>query len=239
MKYLIQTIEGEIKHDFSFTLLQSFDYYKWLGEPKEYKLSDNILNEKGWIPIGTVEFVIEYLKTNYGLEPKPINIPEELRKPIFTQRTIFYGDETLLKELNPKFRYFVKSEDGIKKFTDIMYTSQELENGKYLYSELVDIESEYRCFVFDNRLVGMQNYSGEFTTFPDMSDIHSMISEYKSSPVSYTLDIGVLESGETVIIEVHDFFSCGLYGFDDMALLPMMYSRWFIEYLRKNNMNIE
>jgi len=56
--------------------------------------------------------------------------------------------------------------------------------------------------------------------------IKQMIQDYKSAPKAYTLDVGINEKG-TFIIECHTFFSCGLYGFTDYKLLPLMFiSAW-------------
>ncbi len=38
-------------------------------------------------------------------------------------------------------------------------------------------------------------------------------------------------SGDTVVLEVHDFFSCGLYGFNDLQKLPLILYSWY------NNIN--
>ena len=35
MDFLIQTVKGKVRHDFSFTLLESIEYQKWIG--KNYK----------------------------------------------------------------------------------------------------------------------------------------------------------------------------------------------------------
>ena len=54
-----------------------------------------------------------------------------------------------------------------------------------------------------------------------------MIKNYTTSPKAYTLDIGVNKKDGTFVIEVHNFFSCGLYGFSDHKLLPLMFiSGW-------------
>jgi hypothetical protein len=72
--------------------------------------------------------------------------------------------------------------------------------------------------------------------FPDVQKINTeMIPAYKSAPVAYTLDIGIirrLSDFDTVVIECHDFFSCGLYGFADHKVYPHMLHRWFNDYLK-------
>ena len=73
-----------------------------------------------------------------------------------------------------------------------------------------------------------------FTLFPDVRRIKDMINTYtlyNQSPIAYTLDIGINDKG-TFIIEIHDFFSCGLYGFANHSKLPFMFYRWFHEYIK-------
>jgi hypothetical protein len=87
-------------------------------------------------------------------------------------------------------------------------------------------------------MVGLQHYCGDFTLFPIVAAIENMIARYKSAPIAYTLDVGVssVPYKSTFVIEVHDFFSCGLYGFMDATKLPFMFSRWFHNYV--NNVQI-
>jgi hypothetical protein len=223
MKYLIQTIDEKVKHDFSFTLLESIEYQNWLRNDNSFSavLSDNILIPN-LIPIGNVEFVCNYLNKYYGLIPKPKNIPIELMAYNFTGRTVINGTE---KDINGK--QFVKSNDKIKSFTEICKTAPK---GNYQISELINIESEWRAFVYEGKLVGLQNYSGKFDVFPDVNKIQEMILAYTSQPVAYTLDVAISNSN-TVIIEVHDFFSCGLYGFSNHTILPFMFSKWFNSFI--------
>src|SRR5208337_2704947 len=95
MKFLIQKIDKEIVHDFSFTLLESIKYKNWYSNSKDYKVKfidsgynadenksyinfNNSLLYKQYIPIGSVNFVTLYLQQFYGITPKPINVPIEL-----------------------------------------------------------------------------------------------------------------------------------------------------------------
>lgn len=59
-----------------------------------------------------------------------------------------------------------------------------------------------------------------------------MIEEYKEAPIAYTLDVAITDKGDTVVLEVHDFFSCGLYGFNDYRKLPYMLHRWYVNYIK-------
>ena len=231
MRFLIQTIDGKIKHDFSFALEQSWEFDKWL-HPNDcfiIRTSDSVPDKHDdCIPVGSVEFVSEFLKKHYGLTPKPKNIPEELLFPEFTGRNVFNGTHRDIVGLK-----FVKSNTKIKHFTEICTKAPK---GHYQISDLIDIKSEWRAFVYRNKLVGLKNYSGEFDIFPNVDKIKAMIQTYKSQPIAYTLDVAIDENDNTVIIEVHDFFSCGLYGFSEYKILPHMLSNWFFSFV-KNNTN--
>jgi hypothetical protein len=223
MRFLIQTINGKVKHDFSFTLLESIEFQKWLRKDESFEVCfTDKRTSPGYIPIGSVEFVSKYIFDYYKIIPKPKNIPIELMDKNWTGRTVINGTE---KDIVG--RKFVKSNDKIKSFTEICKTAPE---GNYQISDLIYIESEWRAFVFEGKLVGLQNYSGEFDVFPNVDKIKEMINAYKSQPVAFTLDVAI-SNNDTVIIEVHDFFSCGLYGFSEHKILPFMFSKWFYSFV--------
>ncbi len=219
MNFLIQTIGGDVKHDFSFTLIESCDYHAWLGNDISFYLSDTRIG--GYIPIGSVEFVTDYLYRYYEKFPKPRNVPESLFK--YAGRNIFNGTKKDIKKGD-----FVKSNDMIKSQTNFISDGKFIyPKGNYQISEVIEIESEWRAFIFKGRLVGLQNYGGDFRMFPDVSRIEKMIKDFKG-PIAYTLDVSL---PGTKVVEVHDFFSCGLYGFNDKCL-PFMFSQWFYEFTR-------
>lgn len=223
MKFLIQTINGKVKHDFSFTLLESIDFQNWLRNDKSFKVcfTDEPIMPN-YIPIGSVEFVSKYINDYYGITPKPKNIPLELIGKNWTGRAVINGTEKDI--IGEKF---VKSNDKIKSFTEICKSAPE---GNYQISDLINIESEWRAFVYEGKLVGLQNYSGEFDIFPNVDKIKAMINVYKTQPIAFTLDVAI-SNNDTVIIEVHDFFSCGLYGFAEHKILPFMFSKWFYSFV--------
>ena len=224
MKFLIQTYNGMIKHDFSLALITSIEYNNWLSNNNtfEYILTESDIYPN-CIPIGSVEFVCNYLNTYYNLQPKPKNIPIELMDYQWTNRLVINGTE---KDIVGQ--KFIKSNDGIKQLTTI---GDSAPIGNYQISDIIDIQSEWRAFVYKGELVGLNNYLGEFDLFPDVNRIKQMIKAYKTQPISYTLDVAISD-GKTVIIEVHDFFSCGLYGFSNYKILPYMYTNWFFNYIK-------
>lgn len=226
MKFLIQTIDGRVRHDFSFTLLESIEYQKWLNTDNSievYFTDEKTISD--CVPIGSVEFVSKYLYDYYELIPKPINIPFELMDNKWTGRNVINGIEKDI--IGEKF---VKSNDKIKSFTEICNSAPK---GNYQISDVINIDSEWRAFVYNGKLVGIQNYSGEFDIFPDVNKIRKMINTYKNQPIAYTLDVAI-SKGNTVIIEIHDFFSVGLYGFTNHKILPFMFSNWFYSFIKNN-----
>lgn len=266
MKFLIQKIEGEIRHDFSFTLLESIRFKKWLSYDKivvkfaeTYEITDPDMiypnpfksYHKDYVPVGSVDFVTDFLMYFYNIYPKPINVPEELFP--YAKRAIFNDNHLGLKQYSTG-KWFVKSNDGIKKFAEVLKLDDkhlikkisnvsEFDNnlywnipeGNYQISEFIDINSEWRCFVYQGKLVGLQNYSGEFTLFPDVDAIDRMIGAYKSSPIAYTLDVGVNNWG-TFVIECHEFFSCSNYGMSNHNIYPNMLYKAFKEIINKNTL---
>lgn len=225
-KFLIQTINGQVKHDFSFTLLESIEFNNWLRTEKQfdYKFTDEE-TEPGFVPIGSVEFVSKYFQDHCGFTPYPRNIPQELLCDIWTGRKVINGTEKDIVNYS-----FVKSNTKIKAFTELC---SEAPAGFYQISSLIDIDSEWRCFVYEGKLVGLQNYSGDFDIFPDVEKIKRMIQAYRSQPPVFTLDVAIMQD-RTVVIEVHDFFSCGLYGFTNHKILPYMFTKSFHSLIREH-----
>lgn len=246
MKFLIQKINSEIRHDFSFTLLESIRYHNWLSNGIEikHKFIDyvNRHDNRNWkfkdfhrkyVPIGSVEFVNAFMKYFNIKELKPINVPDELIA--HAGRKIYNCNHMDLRNIE-LHKFFLKSADKIKGTAGIFHMGEvEIPEGNYQLSNVIQIESEWRCFVYKNKLVGIQNYSGDFTIFPNIHKINEMIYEYKSAPIAYTLDVGVNFIGRsnelkhTFVIECHPMVSVGLYGFSDHRILPHMFNRAFNE----------
>jgi len=247
MRFLIQKIDKEIRHDFSFTLLESVRFQNWFQRQNAVSVKYvNCYADDGvwffkpfhehYVPVGSVEFVLSWMKRFDIPTPKPINIPDELNEPFYTYRPVKNGNHMDIEDL-VHGKWFVKSATKFKGFAEVLRIddshSWSIPAGHYQMSEYIDIQSEWRAFVYNGKLVGLQNYSGGFSTFPDIRTILHMVHNYKSAPIAYTLDVGVNDHN-TFIIEVHDFFSCGLYGFADHNIYPYMLYRWFHEYLNKN-----
>jgi hypothetical protein len=181
-----------------------------------------------------VEFVQEFIKRYNGIENiKPINVPVSLKRSEYLKRWMEYRtiEEPAISEY--RLPMFVKDNGKIKGYTGIIRPGEIVEPGNWLISELIEIESEWRAFIYNKALVGLKNYLGDFAMVPDVELIKRMIADYKDSPTAYTLDVGVNRERGTFIIEGHDFSSCGLYGFADLRLIPKMMSVGYREMLER------
>jgi len=252
--FLIESQNGIPSHDFGYTMFEAVNYHKWYyKEESNYdchlfcgdidKNSENLAitmtflrpEKNRIIPVGSIEFAQKFMKLIYNVDLFPINIPSQLRTNEFLDRNLSYIDYT--EDWSFAGRdHFIKEIGTFKGYADVSDPATILPAGSYYISGLLDIISEYRCFVYNKSLVGIQYYSGDFTTFPDIHTINKMMKTFTNCPRSYTLDVAITRTHDdlkTVVIEAHDIFSCGLYGFSNYDLLTKMYISWYNECMAK------
>ncbi|OME55538.1 hypothetical protein BSK59_13765 [Paenibacillus odorifer] len=238
--FLIQTIDGQVRHDFSFSLMEAIDYQNWLhANSHSYHLAElDELFEHDYsncTPSGTVEFVQEFLSGYHNIhKSKPINIPNDLFSMKYLKRFVFKKKKEELWDCHGKV--FLKSNDKIKgytEFVDLDNLPADVPNDSFVISEIVDIQSEWRAFVHNKQLVGLQHYLGDFKMFPDVNLIEEMINDYHNSPPSYTLDVGINRASGTFLLESHNLWSTGFYCFRDTRIIPQMLVLSFRHLIKK------
>lgn len=89
------------------------------------------------------------------------------------------------------------------------------------------IKSEFRCYIHNNRVVDVRNYSGDLFCCPNEEYLKGIIDINKDFPISYTIDIGVLENGDNVVIEYNDMWAIGNYGIPNELYLRLLRDRYF------------
>ena len=174
--------------------------------------------DKGYIPVGTIEFVERYLRSNYGIEQEnPIEIPDYLQTDEFLKRKYSIVSYDQIPD-NKEF--FLKDASKLKAFAQEIHDPEQIAdmnldiNHKYVVSELVDVLSEYRVYVIDGKIVDISYYNGDCTLFPDVSLLNKatgLISINEKWLKSYTIDVMITDRG-TSLIEIHNFTSVGLYS---------------------------
>ncbi|MNI91473.1 hypothetical protein D3C73_1491370 [compost metagenome] len=82
---------------------------------------------------------------------------------------------------------------------------------------MVKFVSEWRFYIAHDKIVGMQfaDHGGDPTIKPDGSvveDAVNRIRDYGNQAAGYVLDFGVLDTGETALVELNDGYAIGAYG---------------------------
>lgn len=216
----------EIRHDFVLAAKNAIEYENWLHGGIEFTQCESAAGfPRDFIPVGSLEFVLEFLEY-HGISPKPINVPQTLygfvnRNIINIRRSTVRGD--CFGNFFDGPNCFVKSEETFKNGQNgLRKTWNTIPSGNWQVSSEVKIDSEWRIFVLNGKILDVRCYSGDPWLLPQKSCVERMIHNYSDAPRAYTLDVGV-NSGGTFVIEVHDFFSCGLYGFNQpQNLLKML-----------------
>lgn len=196
------------------------------------------------LPIGSVEFVREAFRFAGIIEPANLSYPLSL-KPYLHRQLHKRAAGSVLG------RWFIKP-TTTKAFTGFVFDT--LGNPDHLsahdrvqydaflalppealvwVSEPVTWRSEVRYYVLDGRILGAGRYDDgpDEAPWPDPDIVRDMVVQcHRSScvPVAYCLDIGVLDSGETALVEANDAWALGFYSGTLSAAdyLQMLCRRW-------------
>lgn len=163
-KFLIQVDENNrFMHDFAFHLDLAIKRNNWFYNEEIYRAvySSDTKNPifKDCIPVGSVEFVSSFYKEHFNINQiKPINIPESLNKFEYLGRKIVKSTKENIESLKDD-RYFIKDNSKIKGLADIVNKKDIPVDKDIIISELLDIESEWRGFVFRGNILDIRSYS--------------------------------------------------------------------------------
>lgn len=151
----------------------------------------------------------------YEMNPFPfINYPKQLTK--YLHRTI---DIVEKQDIPDNYSFFIKPMYDKEFLGRVAYAFKDLIgikfNPYYICTQILNIISEYRGYVINGQLIGIKHYKGSPFVVPFEEVINQMLQEYSDAPNAYALDIGVLDSGETILIEVNNALTSGNYGLSD------------------------
>lgn len=217
------------------TLLGSIQEHNWLypDEPISILFSnpDELCTmelEENDVPVGSIEFVEMALSKICKQAAKPLSpicIPPKLTSYAGRRIDIVPAGTDLYQFLTsaPKQRIFLKSATRLKcDFADIYSLNRPLpKDSLFFVSDVLDILSEWRIFVYKGEIQDVRCYSGDFWLMPNRHMVQDMVMAYTDSPDAYTLDVAVTSHNVTVPLEVHNFVCCGLYGFSGKNLIRM------------------
>lgn len=235
-------MNGELPDDWTFCAFKG-------AQHKGYKIVFFEDGEVDSIPsnqfvVGWIDNTIQYFEQN-GIEvPEALNIPNQLNYKHFTGRFYKQVRAGELKNNPKKYQWplFIKPK-VIKKFASGVLSKPDsikvilndaADDDIAIISEVIPMDSEWRCFVMEGKLVGMQWYAGDFTLFPDVDSINSMIIAYTEAPIAYTLDVavvqetsnGIIMDETTLLVECNDAWSICNYGLVPEIYIEMLEKRW-------------
>lgn len=214
-----------LSFDFCYSALMGARH---LGiEVKGFEDSDEVPPNPTNILVGSVEMCSKWLdRVGFSI---PNQIDPNLFKD-FLGRKIWYSD---IRDINTK-NVFIKPATKIKAFTGFIVDNPKMiplwshqYEGIVQVQDVIDIVSEYRCYISNNKIIGMKHYSGDPLRFPSRSTILECkeIGD-KMNYHSYVLDFGVLSDGSTILIEPNDAWAIGNYGLDPQQYYLFIRNRW-------------
>lgn len=238
-----KTGEFEPREDMVNALLESIAYQRWFTGTDEYRVfpmslkdiyecsTRNISLEQTCpfvsagnaadfhiIPVGSLEFVSACLAVQSGGTMVPLNVPPELI-PMAGRKIIDAPTDKLPEVVKQEFPHgaFIKSQTRIKAMENGIFVENErLPEDTWQVSEiLADIAVEYRVIGYGEKILHIANtYENINVPACSIPFIQECLRLWHRKPPAYTLDIAVSSKGECMVIEAHNFISCGLYGFD-------------------------
>ncbi|MCE9670926.1 ATP-grasp domain-containing protein [Myxococcus stipitatus] len=187
---------------------------------------------------GHVPSVLGALK-QLGIEPPPTNDYPASLQPFLRRRlwksTVRRLTADLLDVASPPV--FAKPLGRRKRFTghvfqsadDLLYLERASASTPLLCAEVVRFRSEHRAFVVKGVLVGLRHYAGDSAIGVDMACVEEALRLLEASgeaTAGYALDVGVLDTGETALVEWNDGFSLGSYGLESDSYTALTVARW-------------
>lgn len=225
MKAYLEKIGGDWLDDFVYISKyplseRGYKIIAFDGDDMENTLSNKSINPKTDICIGSVQATEKFFELCGIPIPESISYPTELVQ--FLGRRVFL---TTIKGLTDLIPIFAKPAEEIKKFTgDVIQSEKHILNLKIFdkcvdetlvyASDIMEFVTEYRVFVSHGKIYGMKHYKGNEFKMVDYDKIMEMVDAYKNCPSAYTLDVGLNEKGETLLVEVNDMWAIGSYGLD-------------------------
>lgn len=187
--------------------------------------------------VGTIPAVRLALR-HLGVEaPAPLDYPDALRP--WLRRAV---TATTVRELSRAMRdgsiaaTFVKPREQQKRFTGFVAIDrgalghvEALGQATPVWcSEVVTWRSEQRVFVLDGAIVGVCTYS-DCDEPVDLAVVREAIGAWRAAgdmPRACAMDFGVLDDGQTALVEVNDAFGVGAYGLDAAPYVDLLAARW-------------
>jgi len=187
---------------------------------------------------GHIPVVMSALRQIGVNPPPPDDYPTSLR-PWLHRRTWTSTVKDVVHQLQEGVStpFFAKPLGRFKRFRGHIFSSWDdlralggaSDNTELACSEEVHWKTEHRIYVVEGGIVGIRHYLGDSNISPDHKQVDQAVSTFESSgeaPAGYGIDFGVLENGQTALVEVNDGYSLGSYGLEDHHYANLIIARW-------------
>lgn len=234
MKVFLQKHQGEFANVNIYTAYRGFrdrGYETLFFASSEI---DSLPLDQDSIVVGGIPQVLSALRRLGVDTPELLSIPEVLlpyaKRRVWTStlgqvRSSFMdGQRVFIKPLPADRKLFTGQ--VISSFRDLIETAALPMDYPVLCSEPIDFRSEYRVFVMDGEIVGMQHYKGDFRLFPNLAIVDSAVTAFHSAPSAYGIDFGISAEGDTILVEVNDSYALGCYGLSSSLYSALIERRW-------------
>lgn len=188
-------------------------------------------NEPEDLVVGTLDDV-EVAMENFGVHLEPMDYPEDLKE--FLGRKIWKSTLYTITSHADSWHVFVKPIWDVKRFSGTVLDKSEdliklgggLEDVAVWCSEKVNFISEWRLWVLHGEIIGLTPYLGKWDAFPDPAVLRKAVAAFHSAPAAYTLDFGVTDKGETLLVEASDGYAVRSFGLDPEKYVQFLSARW-------------
>lgn len=232
--------EGEWASIPTFVAAKAFNERGFEVIPYRYEEIDSlVLNREDDFVVGGVSCIRKILKDKFDICPPTLSLPHNDLLPFcnrnFGISTMQEVSSKLVRE-NFQNKLFVKPLNDHKLFTghvisqfrDLFKTLHVAGNTEIVWSDVKDFVSEYRIFVINDKIEGMSHYCGDPLIFPRKETITYLVDvAYQTYGLEgFSVDVGVTSAGETLLVELNDGFSLGVYGLNYMIYSRLVEERW-------------
>ncbi len=199
------------------------EFLSYIGRPE---------NANPYMCVGGISTLRKIFEIS-GFQQPEIHAPH-IHLPGYVKRKMFETTLGAVRAFKTIIPIFIKPLTEDKTFTgyvvrsnvDLIKLRTLPDDFSLLGSEVVKIVSEYRVFINRYAIVGVKHYAGDYKKMIDIEEVEYAISDYKEQKAAYSLDFGITEQGETVLIEINDAFGIAPYGLEPVAYLKFLQERW-------------
>lgn len=232
------------KKDEKFININFFKAYSWFNSrffniefvSKNKLLKKNI--DKDTIIIAWIPLIRKILNKN-NIILSNIEIPNWCEKFLKREIKIITLKEAI-KFFDSWKKFFIKPYEEHKSFTWFCFENF-LDNlklqwlnleQKVIISDIINIETEYRFFILEWKIIWFSLYKWNPELMPDINFVKEILKNIKNYPVAYSIDIWVNDKNENFLIETNDSIALWSYWLNEIKYSLMIEKRW--EEITKN-----